>query len=78
MSLALGKYKPAIANLDTAYYLFHQPLRQYSIGRIYDAHLKNETAATRYYRKYLQLYKSDASEEEKEIFKYLKSRVKNN
>jgi tetratricopeptide (TPR) repeat protein len=72
---ALGKYKPAIANLDTAYYLFHQPLRQYSIGRIYDAHLKNEAVALRYYRKYLQLYKPEATEEEAQIYKYLKSRV---
>lgn len=70
-----GKYKPAIASLDTAYYLFHQPLRQYSIGRIYDAHLKNEAVALRYYRKYLQLYKPTATEEEKEIYKYLKARV---
>lgn len=70
-----GKYKPAIASLDTAYYLFHQPLRQYSIGRIYDAHLKNEAVATRYYRKYLQLYKPESGEEEREIYKYLRSRV---
>ena len=70
-----GKYKAAISSLDTAYYLFHQPLRQYSIGRIYDAHLKNEAVALRYYRKYLQLYKPESGEEEKEIYKYLRSRV---
>jgi tetratricopeptide (TPR) repeat protein len=72
---ATGKYKPAIASLDTAYYLFHQPLRQYSIGRIYDAHLKNEAVALRYYRKYIQLYKPEATAEEKDIYKYLKARV---
>lgn len=72
---ATGKYKPAIASLDTAYYLFHQPLRQYSIGRIYDTHFKNEAAAQRYYKKYLQLYKREATEEEKEIYKYLKLRM---
>lgn len=72
---ASGKYKPAIASLDTAYYLFHQPLREYSIGRIYDTHLKNEAAAQRYYKKYLQLYKPTSTEEEKAIYRYLKTRV---
>jgi tetratricopeptide (TPR) repeat protein len=71
---ALGQYKPAIANLDTAYYLFHQPLKQYSIGRIYDAHLKNEAMATRYYKRYIDLYKGNTAEE-KEIYNYLKSRI---
>ncbi|PSL32047.1 tetratricopeptide repeat protein [Chitinophaga ginsengisoli] len=71
---ALGQYKPAIANLDTAYYLFHQPLKQYSIGRIYDAHLKNDAMATRYYKRYIQLYKGE-TQEEKEIYNYLKTRV---
>lgn len=70
---ALGQYKPAIASLDTAYYLFHQPLKQYSIGRIYDAHLKNESIATRYYKRYMQLYKGETPEE-REIYQYLKRR----
>ncbi|SEW07247.1 hypothetical protein SAMN05428988_1784 [Chitinophaga sp. YR573] len=72
---AIGQFKPAIASLDTAYYLFHQPLRQYSIGRIYDARLNNEATALRYYKKYLQLYKPEATVEEKEIYKYLRSRI---
>lgn len=72
---ATANYKPAIASLDTAYYLFHRPLRQYSIGRIYEAHLKNEAVALRYYRKYIQLYKPEATAEEKDIYKYLKARV---
>ncbi|MBW8684939.1 tetratricopeptide repeat protein [Chitinophaga rhizophila] len=70
---ALKLYKPAIASLDTAYYMFHQPLKQYSIGRIYDAHLKNEVVATRYYKRYMQLYKGE-TREEREIYDYLKSR----
>jgi tetratricopeptide (TPR) repeat protein len=70
----LGKYKPAIASLDTAYYMFHQPLKQYSIGRIYDTHLKNEAMATRYYKRYIQLYKGETTEE-KEIYNYLKTRI---
>jgi len=72
---ALGHYKPAIAYLDTAYFLFHQPLKQYSIGRIYDAHMKNEVLATRYYKRYIDLYKGETTEE-KEIYEYLKSRMK--
>ncbi|SHN37746.1 lipopolysaccharide assembly protein LapB [Chitinophaga sp. CF418] len=71
---ALGQYKPAIASLDTAYYMFHQPLKQYSIGRIYDAHLKNDAMATRYYKRYIQLYKGETPEE-KEIYNYLKTRI---
>ncbi|PWV48915.1 tetratricopeptide repeat protein [Chitinophaga sp. S165] len=71
---ALGQYKPAIATLDTAYYMFHQPLKQYSIGRIYDARLKNEAMATRYYKRYIQLYKGETAEE-KEIYNYLKTRI---
>ena len=70
---ALKQYKPAIASLDTAYYMFHQPLKQYSIGRIYDAHLKNEAMATRYYKRYIQLYKGESTEE-KQIYDYLKTR----
>lgn len=70
---AMKQYKPAIASLDTAYYMFHQPLKQYSIGRIYDAHLKNEALATRYYKRYIQLYKGETTEE-KQIYDYLKSR----
>jgi hypothetical protein len=45
----------ATACLDTAYYLFHAPLRQYSIGRIYDYHLQNMAAAQRHYKRYLLL-----------------------
>lgn len=71
---ALGQYKPAIASLDTAYYMFHQPLKQYSIGRIYDAHLRNDAMATRYYKRYIQLYKGETTEE-KEIYNYLKTRI---
>ncbi|TWW00070.1 tetratricopeptide repeat protein [Chitinophaga pinensis] len=70
---AMKQYKPAIASLDTAYYMFHQPLKQYSIGRIYDAHLKNEAMATRYYKRYIQLYKGESTEE-KQIYDYLKTR----
>jgi hypothetical protein len=70
----LHQYKPAIASLDTAYYLSHQPLRQYSIGRIYEVHLKNKSAATRYYKHYMQQGNPSNTEEAK-IYRYLHSNV---
>jgi tetratricopeptide (TPR) repeat protein len=72
---ALKQYKPAIASLDTAYFLFHEPLRQYSIGRIYDTYYKNEALAQKYYKKYMVLYKPESTEEEKSIYNYLKTRI---
>ncbi|HVI43941.1 MAG TPA: hypothetical protein VM802_03710, partial [Chitinophaga sp.] len=70
----LGQNKSAIACLDTAYYLFRKPLRQYSIGRIYDTKLQNGVTAIRYYKRYMQQYDS-SSAEEKSIYHYLKARV---
>jgi tetratricopeptide (TPR) repeat protein len=76
---ALQQYKPAIASLDTAYFLFHEPLREYSIGRIYALHLHNETMGNKYYQRYLQLYPAaDATEEEKQVYLYLKELNKMN
>jgi hypothetical protein len=45
-----------------------------SIGRIYDAHLRNGAMATRYYKRYIRLYKGKTPEE-KEIYRYLKTRI---
>ncbi|PSL49110.1 Tfp pilus assembly protein PilF [Chitinophaga niastensis] len=70
----LHQFKPAVASLDTAYYLFHQPLRQYSIGRIYEVHLKNKPTATRYYKRYLQ-QGNPANPEEAKIYRYLRSNI---
>ncbi|CAL1518448.1 tetratricopeptide repeat protein [Chitinophaga sp. MM2321] len=71
----LQQFKPAVACLDTAYYLSHRPIRQYSIGRIYETGYKNEAAAMKYYKRYMRLYKP-GSPEEKDIYQYLKTRVK--
>lgn len=70
----LKQYKSAVATLDTAWYLFQQPLRQYSIGRIYDVQLKNKPAAIRYYKRYLQT--APVSPQEKIIRQYLESYIK--
>lgn len=67
----LKQYKPAIAYMDTAYYLSREPMHLYSIGRIYDVNMKNETAAKKYYKRYLQ--EGDSTDkQEAMIYKYLK------
>lgn len=70
----LRQFKPAIAYMDTSWYLSHKPVRQYSIGRMYETGLKNEAAAIKYYKRYLQLYNA-GSAEEKDIYRYLRSRI---
>jgi tetratricopeptide (TPR) repeat protein len=67
----LKLFKPAIANMDTAYYLSREPMHLYSIGRMYDVNMKNETAAKKYYKRYLQ--EGDSTDkQEAMIYKYLK------
>jgi tetratricopeptide (TPR) repeat protein len=70
---AMKQYKPAIAALDTAWYLFQRPLRQYSIGRIYDVHLHNKPMAMRHYKRFLLTHPETA--DEKSIYKYLQSYI---
>ncbi|RFS23231.1 hypothetical protein DVR12_09430 [Chitinophaga silvatica] len=69
----MKQYKSAIAALDTAWYLFQRPLRQYSIGRIYDVNLGNKQKAIVHYKRYLTT--KPESPEEKAIYKYLKEYV---
>jgi tetratricopeptide (TPR) repeat protein len=70
----LHAYTKATACLDTAYYLFKAPLRQYSIGRIYDHYLQKPAAAQRYYRRYLQLART--KEHEPAVTLYVRQRLK--
>ena len=70
----LHQYKSAMATLDTAYYLFHKPLRQYSIGRIYDVRLKNKPQALLYYKRFMKTADT-ADPKEADIYKYLRSYV---
>lgn len=68
-----GNYTSAIANYDTAYYLFKAPLVKYNVGRIYQTKLKNTEVADKYFRKYLLL--ADTSKaDEKKIYQYLRRR----
>ncbi|MBN9297097.1 MAG: hypothetical protein J0I41_08795 [Filimonas sp.] len=66
------KYMPAIANLDTAYYLFKKPVVLYSIGRMYELN-GNTQAAKKYYKRYLVLAKPETPEE-LQVYKYVKKR----
>ncbi|MBS0028388.1 tetratricopeptide repeat protein [Chitinophaga sp. 22321] len=70
----LHQYKAAVTNLDTAYYLSHKPLRQYSIGRIYDVHLKNKPQALLHYKRFMKTADT-ADPKEADIYKYLRSYV---
>lgn len=70
---SMRSYRQATACLDTAYYLFHNPLRQYSIARIYDQHLQDVAAARRHYQRYLLLTRS--KEEDPAVSKYVQRRL---
>jgi tetratricopeptide (TPR) repeat protein len=69
----LKNYQKAIANYDTAYYLFKNPFMIYNGGRIYDEHLKNYKKAKIYYSKYLLVAKPETGEEKK-LYRFVKNR----
>ncbi len=69
----LGKYRRALSEYDTAYYLFKNPMMLYYQGRIYDAHLKNYQTAKKYYSKYLKIVAPDPGEDNK-MYQMVKAR----
>ncbi|HEY8969341.1 MAG TPA: hypothetical protein VIM64_09610 [Puia sp.] len=69
---ALKNYKSALANSDTSYYLFKDPLMLYNCGRISESLLKNETLARKYYRAYLSAAHPQ-SPEEKKAYNYVRA-----
>ncbi|WP_158085245.1 tetratricopeptide repeat protein [Niastella vici] len=69
----MKQFKKAIAQYDTAYYLFKDPLMLYNCGRVLDGSLKNYSAAKKYYRKYLQLAKLQSINERK-AYEYIKKK----
>ncbi|HTE27530.1 tetratricopeptide repeat protein [Flavitalea sp.] len=71
---AMKQYKPAIAQYDTGYYLFKNPVLLYNSGRIYEADLKNIPKAKQYYSRYLRNAKPQNAEEIKAT-KYVRQRV---
>ena len=69
----LKQYKKALAQYDTAYYLFKNPLMLYDCGRIQDQYLKNDEAAKKYYSKYLSFAKPQ-SMDEKKAYNYIRKK----
>lgn len=72
---SLKQFKPALACLDSSYYLSGQALRLYSMGRIYESGLNNAAAAKKYYRRFLHTA-GNRSPEEQAIAKYLREHMK--
>jgi tetratricopeptide (TPR) repeat protein len=69
----LKDYKAAVAHLDTAYYLFREPIMLYNCGRISETELHNKAMA----RKYFTLYLATAhpvTAEEKKAYEYVRLR----
>lgn len=70
---ALGQYKKAIAQYDTANYLFKNPVMNYNSGRICEINLRNMKLAQKYYIKYLATA-NPVEADEKQAFEYIKKR----
>jgi tetratricopeptide (TPR) repeat protein len=70
---SLKKYKKAISNYDTAYYLFKNPVMNYNSGRICELNLKNIQLAQKYYVQYLAMAKPE-EEDEKKAYEYVKEK----
>jgi len=69
----LKQYKVAIAQYDTAYYLFRDPMMKYNCGRIYEANLKNMEQARKYYLQYIAFGKPKTPQESK-AYDYIRRR----
>ncbi|MDP4251284.1 MAG: tetratricopeptide repeat protein [Bacteroidota bacterium] len=69
----LKNYKKAIANYDTAYYLFKNPVMLYNCGRISESNLHNEKLAKKYYALYLKSA-TPQTVDEKKAYEFVRSR----
>ena len=69
------QFKKAIAQYDTAYYLFKNPLMLYDCGRILDGDLKKYEAAKKYYSKYILLAKPESADEKK-AYEYIRKKYR--
>ena len=70
---SLKEYREAVANYDTAYYLFRDPTVLYTCGRICETELKDLTRAKRYYLRYLAVAQPK-TKEEREAYLYVRKR----
>jgi len=71
---AMRNYKVAIAQYDTGYYLFRNPVLLYNCGRIMESKIKNIPRAKNYYTRYLKVA-IPANEEERKAMDYVRRRV---
>jgi tetratricopeptide (TPR) repeat protein len=70
---ALKNYPQALANIDTAYYLFRDPVTLYNCGRLAESRLHNPALARTYYRRYLA-FAQPKTAEERRAYAYVKAR----
>jgi len=70
---AMKDYGKALANIDTAYYLFKDPVTLYNCGRLAETGLKNMGLARKYYRRYLMVAQPKTAEE-KRAYRFVKER----
>ena len=64
---SLHEHREAVANYDTAYYLFRDPTVLYTCGRICETELHDLAKARRYYLRYLEVAKPKTEEEKKAV-----------
>ena len=60
---ALREFRQAVANYDTAYYLFKDPTVLYACGRICETEIHDLSRARRYYLRYLEVARPRTAEE---------------
>jgi tetratricopeptide (TPR) repeat protein len=70
---ALREYREAVANYDTAYYLFRDPTVLYACGRICETEIHDMGRARRYYLRYLEVAKPKTAAE-REALAYVRRR----
>ncbi|RAJ03846.1 Tfp pilus assembly protein PilF [Chitinophaga skermanii] len=72
---AMKKFKTAIQQFDTAYYLVRSPVPMYQIATIYDAKLSQPQTAKRFYTKYLKEAENNGNKDAA-VEAYVKERLK--
>jgi tetratricopeptide (TPR) repeat protein len=70
---ALKEYREAVANYDTAYYLFRDPTVLYTCGRICETEVHDLARARRYYLRYLAVAQPKTAAE-REAVEYVRRR----
>lgn len=64
---SLKEYREAVANYDTAYYLFRDPTVLYTCGRICETEMHDLAKAKKYYLRYLAVAQPKTAEEKKAL-----------